>query len=73
MAVLEKPVNELKNFIIGREYQYKLKNMFQVVLFVKKIKSSNKILRPPMQTSFITDRPFQKIFVYLLCPYQRSS
>lgn len=39
----------------------------------KEIKPSNQVLRPPMATAYVADRPFQKIFVDLLGPYPRSS
>lgn len=38
----------------------------------KETKASNQTLRPPMGKAFITNRPFQHIYVDLLGPYPRS-
>lgn len=61
-----------------RRVYYWPRMIFEVTKFIsdcetcKSCKAPNTTLRPPLGTAFISERPFQRIYVDLLGPYPRS-
>lgn len=49
-----------------------VKNHLAKCAICKETKAPNKVLRPLMGNQFITERPFQQLYIDLLGPYPRS-
>lgn len=69
---IKKTLYRLQQFYFWPRMLFDVKNFVMKCEICKTTKAPNQILRPPMGTPFLSERPFQRIYIDLLGPYPRS-
>ena len=69
---IAKTLHRVRQFFYWPNMATQIKNFINKCEICKQSKSSNQILRPPIENNYVTELPFQKLFVDFLGPYPRS-
>lgn len=67
-----KTLNRVREKYFWSKMTREIKEFVSKCEVCKLVKPTNKILRPPMGKQFVTERPFQRIYMELLGPYPRT-
>lgn len=68
----DKTLNRIKRFYYWPKMAIDVRDYVSKCIVCKETKAPNVVLRPPMGNQFVSERPFQMLYIDLLGPYPRS-